>query len=80
MFVKFNQWGKLRGDTAATNEMIRTNVSLGIWNANEVREKVYDMPIQEGGVGDIYYHQGAMMEKGKEEQNEEQWKKIISIQ
>lgn len=64
MYVKFNQWGKLRGDIQSTNDMIRTNVTLGIWNGDEVREKIYDMPKQEGGVGEKYYHQGAMMEKG----------------
>ena len=62
LFVKFNQWGKLRGDTKATNEQIRTVLTLGTWTINEVREKIYDMPKLEGNIGDKVYMQGAMVE------------------
>lgn len=65
LFVKFNQWGKLRGDTSATNEQIRTNVTLGIWNADDVRDKIYDMEKQPDGLGETFFIQGAMVDKSK---------------
>lgn len=66
MYVKFNQWGKLRGDIDATANLISVVTTNGIWNADEVREKMFDMSKQDNGVGEKYYIQGAMIEKGKE--------------
>ena len=65
LFVKFNANGKMRGDMNTRKEYYQTMITSGVMNANEVRE-LEDMPRQDGDIGDKYYIQGAMVEKGKE--------------
>lgn len=60
-YTKININGLLRGDTTAQMEMIRTMVTLGIFNQNDVLG-LMDMPKVDDG--DDYYIQGAMIKKG----------------
>lgn len=62
-YTKININGLLRGDTTAQMEMIRTMVTLGIFNQNDVLG-LMDMPKVDDG--DDYYIQGAMIKKGAE--------------
>lgn len=60
LYTKINIEGLLRGDTSAQIEMIRTMVTLGIWNQNDVL-RLYDQRTVDGG--DEYFIQGAMVKK-----------------
>lgn len=61
-YVKFNFKSLLRGDIATQTAFYQFLTTNGIANADEIREWE-DLPPQEGGVGQTYYIQGAMVPK-----------------
>lgn len=58
----------LRGDMVSRYQAYHNMIVDGVFNANDVRLKE-NMTKQPDGIGDKYYIQGAMIEKGKEQDN-----------
>jgi HK97 family phage portal protein len=62
-FTKFNVNGILRGDIATRFKMYHDMILDGVFSADDVLG-FEDMPSQPNGLGEKYYMQGAMIEKG----------------
>lgn len=62
-FTKFNVNGILRGDIAVRFKMYHDMILDGVFNADDVLT-LEDMPSQPNKLGQKYYMQGAMIEKG----------------
>lgn len=62
-FTKINVNGILRGDIATRFKMYHDMILDGVFNADDVLS-LEDMPSQPDGLGQKYYMQGAMIEKG----------------
>ena len=61
-YTKFNVNSILRGDIETRTKYYQMMTTNGIMSSNEVRE-LENMPPQKDGLGDIYYIQGAMIDK-----------------
>jgi HK97 family phage portal protein len=65
LYTNFNVNGILRGDIETRFNTYHNMILDGVYNADEVRS-LENMPPQADGLGQKYYIQGAMIEKGVE--------------
>lgn len=77
-YVRLSLDHLLEGDTATMMSKIQTLRTLGVWSANNVLDAL-KQPHQTGDEGDKYYIQGAMVEMGVDQDDEELMRELQEV-